>query len=431
MRPVKQRYHSADSKVQFGDCLRACIATVLELPAEEVPHVRHGAREGDAASAAAMWAGLRQWLQPRGLNFLSIDVPAKTLAEALAWTKARYGDSHLILGGEGPGGQGHAVVICEGAVVHDPASTSGKRPALVGPIKDDKFAAIAFVHRPDLLKRVTPTAAAIEADVPMPPMPDLSLLDQHERIALSFSGGKDSLALIHLLKPRWHKLRVYHVNTQDLLPETVDIVRAVEAMVPNWCEITTNPLQWQERFGLVSDVTTYDCSPMGRAALHGYAGRMDLVDRMGCCRANLAQPLATRLAADGITLSIRGTRRQDPNFGWMLMSGGATSPTTFQDGPLTYWLPIVDWSVEQVFKYLRSVGAPIARYYAGEFKHSGPECARCTAWLDEGRAKYLRKFHPAIAADYFVRLSRVRSAVRPTLQQLEAELDALTAPATQ
>ena len=44
---------------------------------------------------------------------------------------------------------------------------------------------------------------------------DTSILDRHERIALQFSGGKDSLALWGLMRPHLDRVVVYHVDTGD------------------------------------------------------------------------------------------------------------------------------------------------------------------------------------------------------------------------
>lgn len=38
MKPVKQRYRSVDSRLEYGDCLRACFASILELPLDDVVH---------------------------------------------------------------------------------------------------------------------------------------------------------------------------------------------------------------------------------------------------------------------------------------------------------------------------------------------------------------------------------------------------------
>jgi len=435
LKAVHQRYGSDSSKVEFGDCLRACIASILELGLDDVPHFRWGANEDRPDTVQSMWGHLRLWLRARNIGLLTYDVPCATLLEALKWCRERNGEAYMILGGLGSGGQGHAVVVHQGAVVHEPSPGNDGTPSLVGPAPDGEFAgkfvALAFEYRPATPKDNSGLLGVSTEGVEIPPAPDFSILDKHERIGLCFSGGKDSLVLLDLLRPFWARICVYNVNTQDLLPETLEVVRHAEAMtagkIGNWCEITTNARGWQEKFGMPSDLVPFNCTDMGRALVNGAAGPIHLVERMKCCGANLGQPLIRKMAADGITLSIRGTRREDPAWGW-LMPMEATGPDTFFDGTTHYWLPIHNWTTAQVFAYLQREGLPIARYYQGEYRHSGPECATCTAWWDEGRGKYLRKFHPTIAGEYHYRLSRVQSAIRPTLDQLHDEIADLVGP---
>ena len=58
MTPVDQRVLDHDpARGRFGDCLRACVASVLELPYEAVPQF----------AVADDWVErLQEWLAPRG-----------------------------------------------------------------------------------------------------------------------------------------------------------------------------------------------------------------------------------------------------------------------------------------------------------------------------------------------------------------------------
>ena len=46
-------------------------------------------------------------------------------------------------------------------------------------------------------------------------------LDRHDKIALQFSGGKDSLAVLYLCKEWWNKITVVWLNTGSAFPETI------------------------------------------------------------------------------------------------------------------------------------------------------------------------------------------------------------------
>ncbi len=238
--------------------------------------------------------------------------------------------------------------------------------------------------------------------IDLPPAPD-------GNIALQFSGGKDSLALVHLLRPHWDRLTLYHVDTGDLLPEVREIVDSVEALVPAFVRIETDAADWHARFGLPSDLVPTTCTPAGLAI--GLGGRR-IVDRFDCCASNIMAPMHARMVADGISLVIRGTKRAD------LPKLPAENGPTGMGYDL--WLPLLDWSDEEVFAYLREAGAPICRVYENGVQ--SPECATCPAWWSEGRADYLGKYHPGLVAAYQAKLQVVADEVWPMWRQLQREI---------
>lgn len=238
-----------------------------------------------------------------------------------------------------------------------------------------------------------------------------SVLPLHQNIALQFSGGKDSLAVAHLLRPEWDRLTFYHVDTGDLLPEVGEIVDAIEAIVPRFVRIETNSADWMQRFGMPSDLVPTTCTPAGMVI---GAGSRRIVDRFDCCASNIMAPMHERMLADGVSLVIRGTKRAD--FAKMPAENGPTG------GGYDLWLPIIEWSHDDVFAYLREVGAPICRVY--ENKVNAPECATCPAWWSEGRAQYLKAYHPGLHARYQAKLALVANEVTPLWTSLQTEIAA-------
>jgi phosphoadenosine phosphosulfate reductase len=234
-------------------------------------------------------------------------------------------------------------------------------------------------------------------------------LDRHGRGALHFSGGKDSLAVVYLLRPHWDRLALYHVDTGDLLPEMREIVAGVEAMVPDFRRIETDAKAWTETVGLPSDLVPTTSTPMG---LSIGASTRRIVDRFDCCAANLMVPMHRRMIEDGVPLVIRGTKRAD--LARLPHEGGETGVG------YELWLPLLNWSHDDVFTYLRSVGAPICRVY--EHKVNAPECATCPAWWSEGRAAYLRKHHPDLYGAYRTKIAAVAAEVTPHWNALQGEL---------
>lgn len=230
----------------------------------------------------------------------------------------------------------------------------------------------------------------------------------HDRIALQFSGGKDSLACAYLLRPNWDRLTFYHVDTGDLLPEVREIVSDMEAMVPKFVRIETNSAAWMGAVGLPSDLVPTTSTPAGLAI---GASVQRIVDRFDCCASNIMAPMHQRMVADGITLVIRGTKRAD--FARLPAGNGPTGMG------YDLWLPLLDWSHDDVFAYLREVGAPVCRVY--DHGVQAPECATCPAWWSERRAAYLKAHHPELHAAYQAKLAIVAREIAPHWAALGVE----------
>ena len=236
----------------------------------------------------------------------------------------------------------------------------------------------------------------------------ISPLDRHEKIALSFSGGKDSLACVYLLRDRLDDITIYHVDTGDLLPEMRESVARVEAFAPHFVRIETHVSDWIAEHGLPTDLLPHSAHPVGQVMGEP---RHRLVGRYDCCYANLMWPVFERVQADGNTLLIRGTKRVDMN------------RLPAQDGEVVFGveihLPLLEWSHEQVFAFLALNSVPIPRVY--ELVTNSPECARCSAWWGERRAEYLKKYHPQLWRDYDDRLQIVINEIALPLAMLKRE----------
>ena len=410
MIPIKQHNHHNPEAGVYGDCFRAAIASVLELALDDVPHFLDGNPPFDQWGMA-----LKTWACARNLNAAFV-VGSADLDDTLSVMAAGFPEMHYILCGTSRTLQ-HAVVGYGDKVVHNPGLRADDgTPALTAPLYGGRYVGIAF--------RPLPAAGA---PAPVLPAVDFEPLTRHERIGVLFSGGKDSLALVYLLHPYWHQVTFYHCDTGELLPETRAVVGEVEAMVPRFVRIATNPRGWIAQHGRPSDIVPNACTPLGRKQAHGDAGGVSIADRFQCCADNLWFPIQDRMVADGITLEVRGTRRSDTGYGLLANSPGkkiTEHSTVFDLIPgREVWLPIGDWSDDGVFAYLRSVGAPIARYY--QHNGQGPECATCPAWWGWGRGAYLNRYHPNLAAEYRCNLQVLRQEILKPLMKLEGELDAL------
>lgn len=237
---------------------------------------------------------------------------------------------------------------------------------------------------------------------------DLSPLLRHDNVALSFSGGKDSLACVHLLREYLDAITVYHLDTGDLLPEMQASVAAVEAFAPQFVRVKTDVAGWIRANGLPTDLVPYSSHAVGQSMGEGHSR---LVSRYECCFANLMWPLFERVRQDGCTLLIRGTKRID-------MVRFPAEPGEKVDGVELFY-PLASWTNDQVFDYLKSKGVALPRVY--DYVENSPECARCSAWWGEGRARYLKQHHPQLWREYDARLQLVIDEIAPSLALLRRE----------
>lgn len=100
----------------YGDCLRACIATVMDMPWQDVPHFMDG--HDDPYWGLAM---TRNWLRSRGYTAFVTQFPAVDRAEMLSVMHDMNPDAVYLLFGLTEDGGGHVVVCSGGSVVHNPA----------------------------------------------------------------------------------------------------------------------------------------------------------------------------------------------------------------------------------------------------------------------------------------------------------------------
>ena len=235
-------------------------------------------------------------------------------------------------------------------------------------------------------------------------------LSTYQRPALHFSGGKDSLACLYLLRDQVEGgLPVYWLNSGETCPETLETIEAVRPWIANFIEVRTDVAAWRAKHGNPTDLMPQSCTPLGLA--YGL-GRMPLVGRFDCCTANRMLPMHQRMLDDGVDAVVRGTKIADTG---RLPADGATD---------TYavLLPIKDWSHGDVFRYLQSVGAPFNRVYENFKNASTLDCVGCTAVWDDGKAAYFRAHNRGRLTEYRASLQAIRGELLRHLDALDNEL---------
>jgi 3'-phosphoadenosine 5'-phosphosulfate sulfotransferase (PAPS reductase)/FAD synthetase len=210
----------------------------------------------------------------------------------------------------------------------------------------------------------------------------MEALNRHKNIALQFSGGRDSLACLYLLRDHLDKITVYWVNSGDAFPETLAVISHILEFVPNFVEIDGNQPGVIAAHGIPTDLLPKSSAPIG---LLSARSSVPMQDSYSCCARVVMMPMAQRMVDDGVTLVIRGQRADD----------GHRSPINsgYSENGIEYLFPIEQWSAPEVDAFLKNVGAPVAPFYEHGLDTT-PDCMGCTGWWSERRAQYLKQFHP-------------------------------------
>lgn len=108
MIPVDQQFVHDPENGQHGDCMRACIASLLELPIADVPHFA----QIDAEGKGDFWFAVTAFCRSKGYAFV-------TMRGRFVWSEDPI---YHVIAGPSPRGNGvyHAVVGLNGQVHFDP-----------------------------------------------------------------------------------------------------------------------------------------------------------------------------------------------------------------------------------------------------------------------------------------------------------------------
>ena len=232
--------------------------------------------------------------------------------------------------------------------------------------------------------------------------------------ALQFSGGKDSLAILHLWRDKLDETVVMWVNTGAAYPNTVKQMKTLRQTVPHFLEIPSNQPQQIRDNGFPSDIVPIHFTNFGlNVHTMDYSRPVRIQASFSCCFENIWRPMHEAVKQLGVSQVIRGQRNAE-RYKNPIHDGHV------EDG-ITYRFPIEDWTDDQVMKYLLDNNVEIPSYYKdGEGKSH--DCWSCTAYLDEdsGRIHNL----PSIQrADVIERLKKIKRAVALQVEPMEQILD--------
>ena len=208
--------------------------------------------------------------------------------------------------------------------------------------------------------------------------------NRHEKVALMFSGGKDSIACLHLVEKYLDKIVVVWVNTGANFPEIEALMKETRAKVPHFLEIKTNQPDSVKLNGYPVDVVPVNYTALGQSvtSIKDFKVR----SYFDFCSENFWIPCDAEIRKFGITGVIRGQRQSE----------GPRAPikSGFIEDGIEYHLPIESWTDSEVIDYLRSKDVVIDERLS--MAHSSLDCWNCTAYMAESsdRFKYIKKHHP-------------------------------------
>jgi phosphoadenosine phosphosulfate reductase len=209
--------------------------------------------------------------------------------------------------------------------------------------------------------------------------------NRHEKVALMFSGGKDSLACLHLVKDYLDKVLVVWVNTGANFPEIEQMMREVKSIVTHFHEIKTNQPESIKSKGYPVDVVPVNYTLLGQSvtSIKDFKVR----SYFECCSENFWIPCDAEMRKLGVTGIIRGQRNSEGH--------RAPIKSGHIENGIEYYLPIESWKDSEVIDYLRSKDVVINERLS--MAHSSLDCWNCTAYMAESaeRFKYIKKNHPS------------------------------------
>lgn len=167
-----------------------------------------------------------------------------------------------------------------------------------------------------------------------------------EPVFLSFSGGKDSLALLKLCEPYEGRFKLLWTNTGYTFPHVETLIRSLGERF-GLVELNSDPFTAWEHGGLPTEILTVSNFMTRHDGLKLQPWNM-------CCYASKALPIVQFCSAAGPMVLLNGQRVAD---GWRF-SGGP------QPQNLNGVSPLADWSTEDVFAFIEAEGIELPAHYA-------------------------------------------------------------------
>ncbi len=231
--------------------------------------------------------------------------------------------------------------------------------------------------------------------------------------AIQFSGGKDSLAALHLSKPIWHRATVYFGDTGGFYPHMVEFVQRTCDQLGLPLKIVKPPMSMEEyhqQYGLPSDIVPVESS----IEMKPFTKRIGhiLQPSMRCCATLQWRGLHQAIADDGVRHVVRGSKKADQHVG--------VGDGYVDERGVTYHCPVWGWTDDDVFRFLRENGMETAEHYSES--NNSFDCVLCTAFLGSSGARSRLEFTKRRYPEAWPELKRRIGIVRDVIDEERAAL---------
>lgn len=227
--------------------------------------------------------------------------------------------------------------------------------------------------------------------------------------ALLFSGGRDSLVLLHILEPYLDGVLVVWVNTGAIYESTRKQMDQLRDSIPHFFEVTTDQPADIEKWGYPTDIlpVRHDIQ------LHGYL-EPKLQTTYSCCAKNIWLPAQLALIDKKIETCYIGAREEESmkDHRWEGMRAG-----------ITWKFPLRKWTKQMVLDYEIKHNLVVPPYYSPGPDGTGGEeksrdCWNCTGYLWE-RKQSIRALPFYQRQEVMDRLNRINMAVEQERATIE------------
>lgn len=234
---------------------------------------------------------------------------------------------------------------------------------------------------------------------------------RHEKVALMYSGGKDSLACLYLAKEYLDKAYVVWVDTQANFPEIEEAMLALR--LPNLIRVVSDQPASVAANGYPVDVVPVDYTKHGQEYSNA-AKPIMLRNYMECCSENIWVPARNALKELGVTAVIRGQRADE--------SHGAPITSGYVEDGVEHVLPLETWSQQDVLDFLAAEGVDVSGRLS--MAHSSLDCWNCTAYCNHSKERmaYIKANHPEKHVQVVALLKQIDNAVTEQMSGVRALL---------